>query len=214
MNKIQQMFKLQQELNDRTNGQDWINGVTRDNRIISWHRCIYMEACEAIDSFNWKHWKDINAEPDWDNVVVELVDIWHFVMSESIRVGDEDYASKYLQIDSTGDLNADKLVLVLEKILALCSAANVNKEHNPIREVTDLYFEALAIIGMDVDDLYKRYLVKNQLNIFRQDHGYKDGTYVKFWDAVEDNVIAFNLMEDFPDLTPDQLYKKLEEEYR
>jgi len=51
------------------------------------------------------------------------------------------------------------------------------------------------------------------LNIFRQDHGYKDGTYVKFWDAVEDNVIAFNIMEDFPDLTPDQLYKKLEEEY-
>ncbi|MDP7554519.1 MAG: dUTP diphosphatase, partial [Candidatus Thioglobus sp.] len=97
--------------------------------------------------------------------------------------------------------------------LALCSAANINKEDNPIREVTDLYFDALVIIGMDVDDLYKRYLVKNQLNIFRQDHGYKDGTYVKFWDAVEDNVIAFNIMEDFPDLTPDQLYKKLEEEY-
>jgi dimeric dUTPase (all-alpha-NTP-PPase superfamily) len=207
------MFQLQQELNDRTNGQDWMSGVTKDSRIISWHRCIYMEACEAIDSFNWKHWKDINAQPDWNNVMVELVDIWHFIMSESIRVGDSDYASKYHQIDSIGDLNADKLVSVLEKILALCSAANINKEDNPIREVTDLYFDALVIIGMDVDDLYKRYLVKNQLNIFRQDHGYKDGTYVKFWDAVEDNVIAFNIMEDFPDLTPDQLYKKLEEEY-
>jgi hypothetical protein len=35
-----------------------------------------MEAAEAIDSFNWKHWKDIEGEPDLDNAKVELVDIW------------------------------------------------------------------------------------------------------------------------------------------
>jgi hypothetical protein len=67
---------------------------------------------------------------------------------------------------------------------------------------------------MGVSELYKRYVVKNQLNIFRQDHGYKEGTYVKYWDAVEDNIIAFNIMEEFPDLSPDQLYTKLEEEYQ
>jgi hypothetical protein len=66
---------------------------------------------------------------------------------------------------------------------------------------------------MDVPELYKRYLVKNQLNTFRQDHGYKDGSYVKMWGEVEDNVIAFKIMDDNPDLTPEQLYEKLESAY-
>jgi hypothetical protein len=42
-----------------------------------------MEAAEAIDSFNWKHWKNIESEPDLDNAKVELVDIWHFIMLQS-----------------------------------------------------------------------------------------------------------------------------------
>ena len=50
MNKIQQMFKLQKKLNDATNGEIWTEGATKEKRIISWHRCIYMEAAEAIDS--------------------------------------------------------------------------------------------------------------------------------------------------------------------
>ncbi|MDC9715441.1 MAG: dUTPase, partial [Gammaproteobacteria bacterium] len=62
-------------------------------------------------------------------------------------------------------------------------------------------------------ELYKRYLVKNQLNTFRQDNGYKEGSYVKLWGGVEDNVVAFQLMEAQPDLTPEQLYKKLQEVY-
>ncbi|VVM18067.1 Dimeric dUTPase (EC [uncultured Gammaproteobacteria bacterium] len=53
---------------------------------------------------------------------------------------------------------------------------------------------------MNVSELYKRYLVKNQLNTFRQDHGYKDGTYIKLWGGVEDNVVAFKIMEDYPNL--------------
>ncbi len=214
MNKIQEMIQLQQELNDRTNGDDWLSGVTKDDRDISWHRCIYMEACEAIDSFNWKHWKDINAEPDWPNAKVELVDIWHFVMSEAIRVEATEYAQQYDEIESKGNPDADQLIATLEKILSLSAEACVDKEKEPIRRVIDLYFEAIQLIGMGVSELYKRYVVKNQLNIFRQDHGYKEGTYVKYWDAVEDNIIAFNIMEEFPDLSPDQLYTKLEEEYQ
>jgi hypothetical protein len=45
----------------------WTEGATKEGRQISWLRCIYMEAAEAIDSFNWKHWKNIESEPDLDN---------------------------------------------------------------------------------------------------------------------------------------------------
>ena len=58
MNQIEQMFVLQKQLNDYTNGEIWIEGITKENRKISWYRGIYMEVAEAIDSFNWKHWKN------------------------------------------------------------------------------------------------------------------------------------------------------------
>ena len=66
---------------------------------------------------------------------------------------------------------------------------------------------------INIDDLYKRYVVKNQLNTFRQQNGYKGGTYIKLWNGVEDNVIAFKIMDKNPTITPIELYKKLDFEY-
>ena len=213
MNLIEQMFTLQNELNNHTNGEMWVGGLTKENRQISWYRCIYMEAAEAIDSFNWKHWKNINVEPDWANIKVELVDIWHFVMSEAIRVGDPSYANQYEEIDVAGDLDPEILLQTLEKILALSAQAKIENNENAIRETTDLFFVALSGIGMDTAELYKRYVVKNQLNTFRQQNGYKDGSYIKTWGEVEDNVVAFNIMDDNPGISPSDLYLQLESAY-
>ena len=215
MNQIKQMFELQQKLNDQTNGTIWTEGATKEGRQISWFRCIYMEAAEAIDSFNWKHWKDIDAQPDLDNAKVELVDIWHFIMSEAIHFGDAGFAEAYNTMQPEKEINPELMVEILEKMVAVAASANVDadKAQSALYEVTGLFFKALANMTMDVPELYKRYVVKNQLNQFRQDHGYKEGAYIKIWDAVEDNVIAFNIMDEHPDLTPDNLYKKLEKEY-
>ena len=79
--KIKEMFELQQKLNDDTNGKDWEKGYTKSGNMINWKRCIYMECAELIDSFAWKHWKDLSKPTDWDNVKVEIIDIWHFILS-------------------------------------------------------------------------------------------------------------------------------------
>jgi len=213
MGLIEQMFKLQNELNVHTNGQMWVDGLTKENRQISWYRCIYMEAAEAIDSFNWKHWKNINIEPDWANIKVELVDIWHFIMSEAIRVDDQSYANQYEEIDVSGDLDSEILLQTLERILSLSAQAKIESNDKGIRETIDLFFVALSHIGMDTGELYKRYVVKNQLNSFRQQNGYKDGSYIKIWGSVEDNVVAFNMMDDNPGISPTELYRQLESTY-
>ncbi|BAS67874.1 dUTP diphosphatase [Bathymodiolus septemdierum thioautotrophic gill symbiont] len=219
MNQIKQMFKLQQALNDATNGLIWTEGATKEGRQISWLRCIYMEAAEAIDSFNWKHWKDIEGQPDLDNAKVELVDIWHFIMSEAIHFGDTQFAEAYVDMQPEREINPEMTVETLEKIVAVAANANVDKSKNALYEITGLFFKALATMNMNVAELYKRYLVKNQLNTFRQDHGYKEGSYVKMWlddkgNIVEDNVVAFAIMDKNPELTPEQFYKKLEEVYK
>ncbi len=213
MNFIKQMFSLQRELNNKTNGDIWLENLTQEGREICWYRCIYMEASEAIDSFNWKHWKDINTEPDWENIKVELVDIWHFIMSELIRLNDEDYAYKYLSIKTSEDLNELALIEVFEKIISTSVTNTKCDDIYAIREVSDLFFVALSHVGIDTEDLYRRYVVKNQLNSFRQNHGYKNGSYIKLWGKVEDNVVAFNIMDKYPNISPSDLYQKLELEY-
>ena len=213
MNQIEQMFALQKQLNDETNGEIWIKGFTKENRKISWYRGIYMEVAEAIDSFNWKHWKNINDQPDWDNIKVELVDIWHFIMSESIRLDDQSYANKHLELNAKGGFDSDILVSLLERMLSLSVASSINSDINNIRPITDLFFEIISNLGIDVEDLYKRYVIKNQLNTFRQKNGYKDGSDIKNWGGVEDNVVAFEIMDKNPKISPEELFRKLTLEY-
>jgi len=144
------------------------------------------------------------------------VDIWHFIMSEAIHFGDTRFAEAYENMEPEKEIDPELMVEILEEMVAVSAGAtvDVDKAQDALYKVTGIFFKALANMNMDVPELYKRYLVKNQLNTFRQDHGYKEGTYVKIWDAVEDNVVAFNIMDEHPDLTPEQLYKKLEAEYK
>ncbi|MFY9093562.1 deoxyuridinetriphosphatase, partial [Aliarcobacter butzleri] len=61
--------------------------------------------------------------------------------------------------------------------------------------------------------LQKLYIGKNCLNQFRQDNGYKEGTYIKVWNGNEDNVVMVDLLEKMEDVSFDDLYSKLKEEY-
>jgi hypothetical protein len=63
------------------------------------------------------------------------------------------------------------------------------------------------------DLMYTTYINKNVLNIFRQDHGYKEGTYRKDWDNMEDNEVLADIMRAIPNATPDELYAHLDANY-
>ena len=45
-----------------------------------------------------------------------------------------------------------------------------------------------TVAGLEPEDVYDLYFKKNKLNIKRQVEGYKDGSYQKVVDGVEDNV--------------------------
>ncbi|KIM03153.1 MAG: dUTPase, partial [Sulfurovum sp. AS07-7] len=51
------------------------------------------------------------------------------------------------------------------------------------------------------------------LNKFRQDHGYKDGSYKKIWDEKEDNVIMQEILSNNSNITPECLYDELSKIY-
>lgn len=226
MQQILEMVKLQQELNDSTNGAGWENGLTKNGKIIDWKRCIYMEAAELIDSFAWKHWKGINQEPDWENIKIEAVDIWHFVLSLLLQ----EY--KLQERGSIADLSQH---IVSQEAYKAFSSLDYKPEvdmYTLIKMVEEMMFDVLKPNGFDLDalindffnmalhcgvnlqKLYTLYIGKNILNRFRQDHGYKEGTYIKVWNGAEDNIVMLEVMASHPDYGVNELYDALEEVYK
>jgi dimeric dUTPase (all-alpha-NTP-PPase superfamily) len=223
-NMLTEMFTLQQKLNDETNGIGWEKGYNKHDRIINWRRCITMECAELIDSFNWKHWKDINIAPDWNNITIELVDIWHFIMS----LGLEYYKNKNLgNIDDIVNYVADTKYFDEFCTDAIAPDANdslsiINSIEHMMKDtlsqedfykITDDFFSSAIQCGLSMEDLYKYYIGKNILNGFRQDHGYKEGTYIKVWQGQEDNDVMMKILENDASITANSLYRKLKEAY-
>ena len=211
--KIENMYKLQNKLNCDTNGPNWAtDGITKEGREINWLRCIYMETAEAIDSLNWKHWKDIHAEDDIANLKVELVDIWHFMMSEHIVIyGLDNAIEKAIDDIAYISQQADELIDGVDKLFFLeeLMKLSVNGEL-PFRT----FLQAIRKVDdFSMEDVYQLYIGKNCLNKFRQDHGYKDGTYIKMWYGKEDNVYMQRALDENSDLDFDGLYEQLKQLY-
>jgi dimeric dUTPase (all-alpha-NTP-PPase superfamily) len=222
MDKLLIMLQLQQQLNDATNGEEWTKGVTKNGKTIDWKRCIYMECAEMIDSFSWKHWKDIAKEADWDNLKIEVVDVWHFIMSLAItqytadmRGQLENIASDMAGLESFISLEysgyGEQSVIIADVEQLMRDALEPNKAD--ILAMAEHFFKLVKLSGLDRQSLYRLYVGKNILNQFRQDHGYKEGTYLKIWNGEEDNVIMKRIWEKSGDITPQVLYKKMQEVY-
>lgn len=193
------MYKLQDELNSKIN-EDWVFAN------YPWHRAIMVEAVEALEHYGWKWWK--KQEPDFAQARMELVDIWHFALSMTMH---DDYAQAARQMMSRVNTARESKVFagksVTHKLDMLVSFA-ANGIFN------DAAFESLmGDFELTWDGLYTTYVAKNVLNTFRQDNGYKAGTYIKDWNGVEDNVALDQLMQLKPDASPVQLYNKLTEVY-
>ena len=69
---------------------------------------------------------------------------------------------------------------------------------------------------MSWQDMYCQYVSKNVLNFFRQDHGYKEGTYRKIWGQREDNEHLVEIMASLDsghENFQHQLYASLKDRY-
>ncbi len=219
MSKMLTMITLQQQLNDNTNGIGWEDGKTKQGKIIDWKRCIYLESAELVESYPWKHWKNIDATVDYENIKIELVDIWHFVMSEMLRVNKIEGKS----------LSIEELAREAEQII---SYIVTNREEDYYKQIESIekfikelfcnfnldnfiksYFELNIKLGLSFDELYKLYIGKNILNQFRQDNGYKDGSYIKVWSGKEDNVVMQEILDNLDNITPENLVNELNKRY-
>ena len=210
--QLTSMLEMQDGMNSKVN-PDW---VAANN---NWHRAIQVEAVEAIEHHGWKWWK--KQECDMAQLRMELVDIWHFILSAVIQskhgsmglakmemISELNLSQKSVQFDNQYYVLA-KMEL-LEKLDLLVGLAAAKRTSLAL-------FESLLLdCGMNLTELFKQYTGKNVLNIFRQDYGYKAGTYIKTWDGREDNEHLVEVL-DIVDLSSgnvhDELYQTLKARY-
>ena len=206
------MLEMQDGMNKKVN-PDW---VPANN---NWHRAIQVEAVEAIEHHGWKWWKKQNC--DMAQLRMELVDIWHFILSTVIQntrgsirfstiemISELNLSQKSVQFDNQYYILAKMSLLEKLDLLVGLSAAK--------RTSLALFDSLLSDCGMSWVELFKQYTGKNVLNVFRQDYGYKAGTYIKIWNGREDNEHLVEVL-DIIDLSVnnvhDELYQTLKSRY-
>ena len=206
------MLALQDKMNTKVN-PDWINAG------YGYLRAAMVESVEAIEHHGWKWWKA--QQKDLPQLQMELVDIWHFALSACI-------------IDSKGAVST-----AVESIAAQLALGDVivpfdGREYQPTQQSlldnlelmtglcaakrfsVPLFMEIVEQCDMHADELYRQYVGKNVLNFFRQDNGYKEGTYKKEWQGREDNEHLVEVMNDLnlSDASfSDNVYKGLQARY-
>ena len=142
-----------------------------------YYRAVWVECAELLDHFGWKWWK--RQAVDRDQVVLEVVDIWHFGLSELIRAGEVNRAlAKRLQASLAEPTRLDFRLAVEELARSSLSSRGFD---------IDAFAGVMRALPLTFDELYETYVAKNVLNVFRQANGYGSGEYRKVWDGREDN---------------------------
>jgi hypothetical protein len=173
-----------------------------------YYRAVWVECAELLDHFGWKWWK--HQQPDADQVKLELVDIWHFGLSDLIR-GDAltgAVAERLAQVCGGDAGDGERFRLAVEA-LAQQTLSDRTFAFEPFAAVLD-------VLPLPLPELFRLYVGKNVLNHFRQDHGYKTGSYRKLWQGREDNAHLVEALEELdcpPQDVPDRLYAALAARY-
>lgn len=209
MNRVQlvEMLQLQDHMNSTVN-PTWLTAG------YAWHRAIMVESVEALEHYGWKWWK--KQEPDVPQIRLELVDIWHFILSLSLDRNAGEHAltvemlMKFMtELEEDPDKYGEVSTLGVHELFDLMAGtAGVSQMFNG-----GAFMQLMKRFDMGWDTLYQMYIAKNVLNMFRQANGYKEGTYVKVWDGLEDNVILMSIINDHPTASADELQRLLQERY-
>jgi len=195
------MVKMQEEHNQQVHPQ-W------RTQNYAYYRAVWVECAEMLDHFGWKWWK--KQVPDLAQVKLELVDIWHFGLSEMLRAETltDEVGITLSQVEAVGSADAAAFRLAIED-LAETTLANRGFDLAP-------FMQAMQTLPMSYEELFAMYIGKNVLNQFRQNNGYQTGEYRKLWQGREDNehlVEILAALQDDPADLPRRIYTALTDRY-
>ena len=200
LNAVRTMLDLQDRMNTKVHPEWREQGF-------EWYRAAWIECAELMDHAGYKWWK--HADPDMEQIQLEVVDIWHFGLSAMIcRCDSLDELAAQIADDLSAIPRESSLLEATEILAESCITTQSFS--------TSAFLGLMAASDLSFEQLYRMYVGKNVLNFFRQDHGYKDGSYIKIWAGREDNEHLSDLLARLdPNQTDfaDAVYRGLAEAY-
>lgn len=179
--KIEQMVSNQNNLNIAAYAKEWLENAQSGK----WD--YRMAAIQEIAEFNnsaWLPWWS-KGERDIVNCRIELVDALHFMLSQAIATDQEGGAAmnifiafnEVFEFENEADEIDWTVVANRSKALTLQLSTLGFDTYSAFREL----FRLCDSINFTFDQLHALYMGKSTLNRFRQENGYKAGTYKKKW---------------------------------
>lgn len=199
INKVKVMMDMQESMNRHVHPEWTEQGF-------AWYRAIWTECAEMMEHYGWKWWK--KHTPDADQVSLELIDIWHFGLSILIV---EQRTAEHVESQLLAGLDEQPAAEFREALEAFTLEVLQTRSFDLTR-----FAHLMTLVDLSFDELYRRYVGKNMLNRFRQDNGYKTGTYIKVWKGLEDNEVLIKVLQSTDTEASDfaeQVYTQLVEHY-
>jgi len=194
---------MQDELNSLISG-DWRKIRKPEDFVIA----TVVECAELLNCFNWEWWRK-RDEKNRDDILMELVDVYHFVASYCLMIDkvenlcqDNYYFPEVKRDKNIYDINRSVTRLI----------SYLNNSYNTLDIIQSLLF-LTASLGFEIKDVYKVYCAKHALNRFRLKHGYKEGKYNRNWAGKDDNDVVLEYVKTNEYIDSYFVYKYLEETY-
>jgi hypothetical protein len=197
------MAQLQSALNENVHPQWRKQGHP-------YYRAVWVECAELLDHYGWKWWK--HQVTDLEQVKLEVIDIWHFGLSELIRSGQIEGQHVAGIVQTFTERLGSAQPLEFRAAVEVLAARSLSERTFPVAAFVDV----MTALPMSFAELYRTYVGKNVLNHFRQANGYQAGAYIKVWHGREDNEHLFELVRtlDHASMTfSTDLYQALELRY-
>jgi len=220
------MLKMQDSLNNDMAGDKWKTRKTKEGRTTEYELNAIGELIEHIESYPYKHWHDINRDPDIENAQLELVDVFHFLLSMSMQRTERLSIAEIPGIMARTYSSAKEEVALLgDGVLTLELRSNlvrtlINKisGSSPMSTIFFSFFCLTEATDMNLDKLYRLYMIKNVLNQFRQSkgdrEGDREGDYSRIWHGEEDNSYITSYLIENPDVDKESILEYLEVTYK
>lgn len=189
------MLNAQEALNGKYT-PNWRESVSIEQQLTA----IHTELAEWFESaprsgsvetngiIGWKWWKK-NLDDDVQNKKIEVIDVWHFMMSAWLMLDEKEKIISY--VNDYEEKSFDEV----SNLLAILSTHSIFNLYvfNKNLEMSIVYGLVLLSILMEESemtwvDLENGYFLKHELNSKRVDSGYQEGNYQKIdSDGNEDN---------------------------
>jgi len=196
--------ELQIKFNDRV-APGWRQDINQKK--YSFWMATLDEVTEVLNSVHWKWWKDSSnfGTIDWDNVRVEMIDIFHFILSMALQSNSQHVLyTTLVALEKEKQEGIDHQKKDIEFFNRFWSTVLMATQMKLLPFLLVKWVNFWYELGEDMNSLFKEYRLKIALNNLRQEYGYgTKNSYIKIWPSpdesgkrIEDNAAVKILTED------------------